>query len=109
MTAIIRRAVAPIDPPAVLAEHGSGRETRHDGRPGNHVTAPRPDANPVALDDRAGRRIVRRDLHDRVGDQPAQRVNIAVLAVAVGDALGTAEAQRVIRVDRQKIVDVETG
>ncbi len=30
-----------------------------------------------------------------------------VLAVAVGDALGTAEAQRVIRVDRQKIFDVE--
>ena len=95
---VVGRASRALDPPAVLAEHGSRRQAGYDRGTRDERAALRLDADPIALRDAARRRIGRRNLHDRIGNKASQRRNVAMLAVAVGNRLGAAEAQRIARI-----------
>ena len=90
---VVGRAVRSVDPPPVLAKDGAGRDAGNkmgagDGRSGRCA-----DAHPVALFDVARGGNLGRHLQTWMRRETAQRRDVAVLAVAVGDRLGATETQ----------------
>ena len=69
MARIVGAAGRPLDPPAVLAEHGAGGEPGTSLGAGDRLPARGPDAHPVALADPACGGIRRRDLQRRIGQR----------------------------------------